>query len=100
MQNSVTISSSLSDFNNVYRLFSDNFILDIYYTSPLPQTPFTLLYTFNNPLSNSNSMNGKIVFIDHNFIYVSFGGLIGKFINNFTNIYVGDDFNINFLIKK
>ncbi len=89
-----------SEFNNIYRITTENgLILDIY-ESKKPELLSIIEYSINKEIDATNvTMNGIIYEFDSTSIYVSFGGLLGKIPRDTINSFNSDNFTISISYK-
>ena len=94
------------NFDNIFRINCQNgIILDIYSPNEGPSIGQIFKFSFNtntsltNTSSTTNTMNGIIFGYNNSTeIYISFGGLLGKFPNHSTSYNIGDKITLHYTI--
>ena len=70
-----------SEFQNVYRIVTDDFTIDVF-EEECPKIGQIITYTYTPSECNETYMYGDVYSKTDQYIYISFGGLLGKFKNN------------------
>jgi hypothetical protein len=89
---------NITEFNNIFRLvLNERYFLDVYEVDAREKNYFNNFRLSMTPFNdNYVTMNGKVIDVKNDNVYVSFGGLLGRFPKSSKN--VNDDFVVYYSV--